>query len=398
VPITRDDGAALDAANPIAFTRDRFDVRDGLLNLDGNSLGTPPRAVAARLASVTTGEWGERLIRSWDERWWELPVVVGDRIGRLIGAAPGQTVAGDSTSVCIYRALVCALRLNPGKSWIVYDADDFPTDRYLIEEVGRAYGKRVEGVHRSGLVGALCDDTAVVIASHVDYRTADVLDLADITAAAHAHGALIVWDLSHSVGALPVDLDGAGVDLAVGCSYKYLNGGPGAPAWTYVAARHLPGIDTPLPGWVGHADPFSMEPAYRGATGIRRLLTGTPAVLSLSALDAALDAFDGVTMAQLRTQGLSLTDLFIALVDERLAWPVESPRPHERRGSHVSLRQPGARAVVAALAERGVIADARATGGGPADLVRLGFAPLYIRHVDVWDAVDQLVAVAATGG
>jgi kynureninase len=397
VTITRADADALDRSNPLASTRDRFLLPDGTINLDGNSLGSPPRAVAAHLEQVVRQEWAERLIRSWDETWWEMPVRVGDRIGALAGAAPGQIVVGDSTSVCLYRALGAALALAPGKQWVVYDVDDFPTDRYLIEAVAGAHGKQVEGVHRDDIVGALCHDTAVVVASHVDYRTAAVLDMPTVTAACHAHGALVLWDLSHSIGALPVQLDASGVDLAVGCTYKHLNGGPGAPAFTYVARRHHERAVNVLPGWVGHADPFAMEPGYRAATGIRRMLTGTPPVLGLAALDAALDAFEGVPLADLRAVSTSLTDLLIRLVDERLGWEVVSPRDAARRGGHVSVRHAHAGRLVQDLAAHGVIADARTTGAGAPDLLRFGIAALYVRHVDLWDAVDVLVRLDRAG-
>lgn len=395
MPISREAAEALDARNPMAHTRARFDLAEGVINLDGNSLGSLPKGVAERISVTVRHEWGERLIRSWDERWWELPVVVGDRIGALVGAAPGQVVVGDSTSVCLYRAVVAALALNPTKRWIVYDADDFPTDRYLIEEIGRAAGKAVEAVPRANLVSALCRDTAVLVASHVDYRTGDIVDMGAVTAACHDHDALVLWDLSHSAGALPVALDADAADLAVGCTYKFLNGGPGSPAFTYVARRHHSAVGNPLPGWVGHADPFAMGRDYRGADGIRRMLTGTPSVLSLSALDAALDAFEGISMAELRSVSTSLTELFIALVDERLGWPVLSPRDPGRRGGHVCVYHPAARRLVDDLAGAGVIADARTVGTEGPDLLRFGLAPLYIRHVDVWDAVDRLCRVAA---
>jgi kynureninase len=293
---------------------------------------------------------------------------------------------------------MAALDLNAGKRWIVYDELDFPTDRYVIEDVGRRRSMAIEPVPRRSLIDALCDDTAVVVSSLVDYRTGEVLDMEELTAACHDHGALVLWDLSHAAGILPVELDACRCDFAVGCSYKYLNGGPGAPAWTYVADRHLDRVASPLPGWVGHADPFEMPARYEHAPGIRRMLTGTPAVLGLAALDAALDAFDGVSLADLRDVNISLTDLFITLVDEQLGWPVVSPRDAACRGGQVTMRHPQARAIVDALAQQHVIADARTTATGSAELLRFGFAPLYIRHADVWDAVDRLATLSASNG
>jgi kynureninase len=387
-PRTLAEVEALDRADPLAPARERFDLPAGVVYLDGNSLGALPKSVPGRVAGAIREQWGRDLITAWDDDdWWELPITAGDRIGRLLGAVPGQVVAGDSTSVCLYRLARVALDLSPGRRRLVTEERNFPTDRYLLERVA---GADLVLVDRDGLRDALDAETAALVLTHVDYRSGALHDLPALTAAAHAAGALVLWDLSHSVGAVPLALDDDGVDLAVGCSYKYLNGGPGAPAWSYVARRHHPAVAPPIPGWIGHADPFAMAPTYRPAPGIRRLLAGTPAILGLAALDAALDAFDGVPMAALREKSLALTDLFLDLVDTRIGLPSITPRRHEERGSQVSLCHPDAPAVMAALIARGVIGDVR-----PPDLLRFGFAPLYLRFVDVWQAVEVLAEVVA---
>ncbi len=332
------------------------------------------------MARVVEREWGDDLIRSWNlHGWWAGPRWIGDRIGGLVGAAPGQVVVCDSTSVNLYKLLVAARRLRPDRPNVLVDADDFPTDRYIVGSIAGA------AVARS-----LGPDVGVVVRSHVNYRSGQLHDMAAITAAAHDAGALVLWDLSHSAGVVPVALDAAGVDLAVGCTYKYLNGGPGAPAFAYVASRHQAKLDQPIAGWIGHADPFAMADAYEPDTGIRRVLSGTPAVLSMAALDAALDAFDGVALADVRAKSVALTELFIALVEDRLVdgFRLASPRPVEERGGQVCLAHAEAYPVVQALIARGVVGDFREP-----DLLRFGFAPLYTRFVDVWDAVDRLEAV-----
>jgi kynureninase len=388
-PRTLAEVEALDRADPLAHARERFDLPAGVVYLDGNSLGALPRSVPGRVAGAVREQWGGDLITAWnDDDWWELPVTTGDRIGRLLGAAPGQVVVGDSTSVCLYRLARIALDLSPGRRRLVTEERNFPTDRYLLERVG---GADLVVVDRDGLREALDAETAALVLTHVDYRSGALHDLLALTAAAHAAGALALWDLSHSVGAVPLALDDDGVDLAVGCSYKYLNGGPGAPAWSYVARRHHAAVATPIPGWIGHADPFAMAPAYRPAPGIRRLLAGTPAILGLAALDAALDAFDGVPLDALRAKSLALTDLFLDLVDARVGLRSITPRRHLERGSQVSLCHPDAPAVMAALIARGVIGDVR-----PPDLLRFGFAPLYVRFVDVWQAVEVLAEVVSS--
>jgi len=353
--------------------------------LDGNSLGPPAPGTADALAAVVE-HWERSLIGGWNEGWWDLPVTVGERIARLVGAAPGQVVVGDSTTVMWSKAVSAALRLRPDRTAIVTQAGGFPTDRHAID----ALGAPVVAVGPAELHGALGPDTAVLAVTHVDYRTGRRLDIAQLTAAAHGAGAVAVWDLSHSTGAMDLHLDRHEVDLAVGCTYKYLNGGPGAPAFAYVAERHLPALDQPLPGWVGHADPFSMSEAHQPAPGIRRMLSGTPSVLALVALDHALDRFDGVDLTALRARSLDLTDRFIAGTDA-LGLEVVTPREHDHRGSQVSVRHEHAWEVVQALAEAGVVGDFR-----PPDLVRLGFPPLYVTDEDVHVALVRLAEVLRT--
>jgi kynureninase len=395
--------AKLDSEDPLAGVRDRFDLDDaydpltgeGVVYLDGNSLGALPRSVAPRLADVVAREWGRLRIRSWEESgWWTAPERVGDRIGALIGAAPGQVVAGDSTSVNVFKAVVAGLRLaGPGRDEVLVDAGTFPTDGYLAESAARLTGATVRAVPAAGIAAAAGDRTALALVNHVDYRSGELRDLPGTTAALHAAGALAVWDLCHSAGALPIGLDEYGVDLAVGCSYKFLNGGPGAPAWLYVRREHQPRFDSPLPGWHSHRDPFAMQAAYRPAEGSTRGRVGTPEILSLLALDAALDAWEGVDPAAVRAKSGALTGFFLecvaALVPPGAAVPVTPAEP-ERRGSQVSLRCERAREVSAALTARGVVGDHR-----PPDLLRLGFAPLYTRFVDAERAARVLAAVLA---
>jgi kynureninase len=395
--------AKLDSEDPLAGVRDRFDLDDaydpltgeGVVYLDGNSLGALPRSVAPRLADVVAREWGRLRIRSWEESgWWTAPERVGDRIGALIGAAPGQVVAGDSTSVNVFKAVVAGLRLaGPGRDEVLVDAGTFPTDGYLAESAARLTGATVRAVPAAGIAAAAGDRTALALVNHVDYRSGELRDLPGTTAALHAAGALAVWDLCHSAGALPIGLDEHGVDLAVGCSYKFLNGGPGAPAWLYVRREHQPRFDSPLPGWHSHRDPFAMQAAYRPAEGNTRGRVGTPEILSLLALDAALDAWEGVDPAAVRAKSGALTGFFLecvaALVPPGAAVPVTPAEP-ERRGSQVSLRCERAREVSAALTARGVVGDHR-----PPDLLRLGFAPLYTRFVDAERAARVLAAVLA---
>jgi kynureninase len=388
--------AALDAADPLARLRDRFLLPAGLVYLDGNSLGALPAAVPPAVEDAVRRQWGTSLIRSWNEHaWWQAPLRVGDAVGRLIGAAPGQTVVGDSTSIQIYNALSAAMRLRPGRPLLVTDPDHFPTDRYIAASFAREHGFEVREVTPAALPGFLAAEgkrVAVVAYPPVDYRTGELHDMPALTEAAHAAGALVLWDLCHAAGALPVELDALRVDLAVGCGYKYLSGGPGAPAFLYVARRHQADFDPALTGWTGHARPFEMTEPYEPAEGIGRARIGTPPMLSLLALEAALTAFDGVDLAELRVKSLSVTGFFIDCADALLgdAFSVVTPRVAERRGSQVTLRHPDAYALVQALAARDVIGDMRAP-----DMLRFGVNALYVTHGDALRAVRCLRDVVA---
>ena len=392
LPRSRHAAEALDAADPLRGLRSRFTLPEGVVYLDGNSLGALPAATPARVAELVTREWGQGLIRSWnDAGWYDLPRGLGDRIAPLVGAAAGQLVVCDSTSVNLFKVLTAALRLRPERPVIVSELGSFPTDLYLTEGVGcsqrRLLGR--DGDSLEELIGA---DTAVVLLSHVDYRTGRLQDMAAVTELAHRHGALVVWDLCHSAGALPVRLDDCGADFAVGCTYKYLNGGPGSPAFLYAAARHQQDARQPLTGWFGHAEPFAFEPGYRPAEGIGRFLTGTPPLLSLAGLEAALDVWDDVDLDALRAKSLSLSTLFLELTAP-LGLESVTPAAPEQRGSQVSLRHPQAYQVMQALIARGVIGDYRAP-----DVLRFGFTPLYLAHAEVWTAAEALRDVLDSGG
>ncbi len=389
---------AMDAADPLRAFRDRFILPDDVIYLDGNSLGAASPAVLAELRKAAAEEWGQGLIRSWNTAgWFDLPVELGDRIGRLVGAAPGQTVVSDTTSINIYKALHAALALRPGRHVIAAEGSSFPTDLYMAE--GAASTRpgtmlRLEGVDAPAIGDLVDGRTAVVLVNHVNYKTGELRDMAALTAKAHAAGALVVWDLCHSAGALPVDLDGADADFAVGCTYKYLNGGPGAPAFIYAARRHHAAMTQPLSGWWAHARPFAFEQGFAGGDGIRRFQCGTQPVLSLRALKAALDIWGEVDMAALRRKSIALADLFIGLVEERCGRhgvALETPRDGARRGSQIAFSHPNAYEVMQALIARGVIGDFRA----PATM-RFGFAPLYIGYADVWRAAAALADVFDT--
>ena len=389
--VSRAELARLDAEDPLAGRRAGFALPEGVVYLDGNSLGALPRATTARLAEVITREWGEGLIRSWNRAGWiNLAGRVAAKIAPLIGAAAGEVAVADSTSVNLFKLLSAALRLRPGRRTILTEVGNFPTDIYiaegLISQLGPGY--RLRRTAPAEIAATVDDDTAVVMLTHVDYRTGGMHDMTAVTRAVQASGALMLWDLSHSAGALPVDLRAAGADLAVGCGYKYLNGGPGAPAWLYVAERHQAEFGHPLSGWLGHAEPFAFEDGYRPAPGIARAVCGTPPILSLAALECGVDSFAGVDMMALRAKSMRMCDLFIALVEQLCSGQglmLASPREAAVRGSQVSFRHPEGYAVMQALIARGVIGDFRAP-----DLIRFGFAPLYIRYVDLWDAAEAL--------
>ena len=383
----------LDAESRLQGTRDLFTLPDGVIYLDGNSLGALPSAVPAVVDDVMHRQWGERLIRSWNESdWWAAQTRVGDAIGRLIGAAAGQVVVTDSTSINLFKAVVGAARLRPGRKVVLTDPDSFPTDLYMTDSAARLAGLEVRRVHPREAIAAIVEageDLALASYSSVDYRTGELWDLSEITAAAQTVGALACWDLCHSAGVLDLHLDRNGADLAIGCGYKYLNGGPGAPAFIYVAQRHLADFDQPLTGWHGHARPFDMSGTYEPAPGITRARVGTPPLLSVLALEAALTAYSGLSPAMVRAASLSVTGMFIEALDGLgVDLPLATPREPERRGSQVSLRHPQAFAVVQALIARGVIGDFREP-----DIIRLGFAPLYVTHLDAVNAAEHLRAV-----
>ena len=385
----------LDSRDELAKVRAKFVLDYGVTYLDGNSLGALPAAVPERLDDVVRREWGELRIRSWDESgWWTAPERIGDRIAPLVGAAAGQVVVGDSTSVNVFKALVGAVRLaGAGRDEILVDATTFPTDGYIAESAARMTGCTLRALEPGAVPGELSGRTAAVLLNHVDYRTGRLHDLPALTAAIHASGALAVWDLCHSAGALPVGLDEHGVDLAVGCTYKYLNGGPGSPAYLYVRREHQERFDSPLPGWTSHADPFGMRPEYAPAPGATRGRVGTPDILSMLALEAALEVWDGVAIDAVRAKSLALTDFFLECVDEYVPeGRVESvtPADHARRGSQVALRCSDAGDVMARLIERGVVGDFRRP-----DVLRFGFTPLYVGFADVERAARVLGEVVA---
>jgi kynureninase len=396
--LSRSVATALDAQDPLAACREAFSLPDGVIYFDGNSLGALPLAVVERLERTVGQEWGRDLIRSWNEHdWIGLPFSAGDRIAPLVGAAPGQVVVTDSTSINLFKALAAALRLAPDRHVILSDEGNFPTDLYMAEGLTRFLGgeTRLTLVPEDGVARALGGDVAVVVLSHVDYRSGRIRDMAAVTEAVQAAGARVVWDLSHSVGVLPIALDRDRVDFAVGCTYKFLNAGPGAPAFLYVA-RHLHDeIENPLSGWMGHAAPFAFETGYRPAAGLARMLSGTSPILSMAALDAALGLMATVDIAAVREKAMALGDLFIALVEKRLGeagLTLFSPHEAAHRGAQVSFRHADGYPIMQALIERGVIGDFRAP-----DILRFGVAPLYLRFVDVWDAVEVLVEIMASG-
>ncbi|TQN42839.1 kynureninase [Blastococcus colisei] len=376
--------AELDQRDPLAAFRSEFVLPDGVLAyLDGNSLGRPLTVTRGRLAGFVDGEWGERLIRAWDERWLDRSTAVGDLIGRaVLGAAAGQTVVGDSTTVMLYKLVRAAVDARPGRSEIVADTENFPTDRFILASVAAETGRTIRwiepdpatGVQTAEVAAVVDDRTALVVLSHVAYKSAYIADLPGITAAAHRAGALVLWDLCHSAGVVDVHLDAADVDLAVGCSYKFLNGGPGAPAYGYVARRLHDELTQPVTGWMGHAEPFAMGGAYVPATGIRRFLSGTPPILSMIPIEDMLALIDRAGMPAIRTKSALLTGYAIAVADEVLAplgVVVASPRDAERRAGHVTLEHDAMKSVVDELWRRGIIPDFR-----PARGLRIGLSPL----------------------
>ena len=393
VPMARADAAALDAKDELAFLRDEFSLPEGVVYLDGNSLGALPRAAVTRVRDVVEREWGEGLVRSWNTHGWiDLPARVAALLAPLIGAGADEVAVADSTSVNLFKLLAGAVRLRPGRRAILSERENFPTDLYVAQGLSSVIGGvELRLVPRAGLAGALDESVAVLMLTHVDFRTGAIHEMAEWTRAAHRSGALVLWDLAHSAGALPVDLAGCEADVAVGCGYKYLNGGPGAPAFAFVARRHHEAFETPLTGWMGHADPFAFDTRYRPAAGIARLLCGTPPILSLAALECGVETVSRAGVDRLRRKSMALTDLFIRLVEQECSGSglaLTSPREATARGSQVSLRHPEGYAIVQALIARGVIGDFREP-----DMLRFGFAPAYLRFADVWDAVAALRAV-----
>ncbi|MCM2570412.1 kynureninase [Achromobacter xylosoxidans] len=393
---TRESCVAADRQDPLAPLKARFDLPPGVLYMDGNSLGVMPRAAAARAAEVITQEWGTGLIRSWNTAgWFELPSRLGDKLAGLLGAKEGELVITDTTSLNIFKALAASLRIQqkrqPERRVILSERDNFPTDLYMIQGMidllQQGYEMRLidDGLP---LERALDEDVAVVLLSHVNYRSGQMHDMAAVTRQAHERGALVIWDLAHAAGAVPVDLNGADADYAVGCTYKYLNGGPGSPAFIWVAPRHIPDFWQPLSGWWGHQRPFDMTVAYEPAGGIRRYLCGTQPIVSLAMVECGLDVAREADMAEVRRKSLALGDLFIALVEERCAGhplTLVTPRDHAQRGSHVSLRHPNGYEIMQALIARGLIGDYREP-----EVLRFGLTPLYFGYADVWDAVEIL--------
>ncbi len=372
-----------------AATRALFDLPEGQIYLDGNSLGPLPKAVAERVARTVTEEWGQMVIGGWNRAGWiAMPTRIGDRIGRLIGAPPGTVIMGDTLSVKVYQALASALELRPGRRVILSDSGNFPSDLYMADGLVRtlAAGHELRVVAPEEVEAHITEDLAVLMLTEVDYRTGRRHDMKRLTAKAHAAGALAIWDLAHSAGAFPVDLAGAGADFAVGCTYKYLNGGPGAPAFIYVKQELSDRVRPALSGWLGHEAPFAFDLAYRPGAGIERMRVGTPPILQLAALDAALDVWEGVDLDDLRARSIELTELFIREVEARCPdLTLASPRDAQARGSQVSFRHPDGYAIMQALIARGVVGDFRAP-----DILRFGFTPLFIRPEDVTQAAEIL--------
>ena len=393
IALDRDAAVTRDATRPLAARRDLFVLPEGTIYLDGNSLGALPRAVPERLSRAVTEEWGNGLISSWNSAdWINLPHRVGAKIAPIIGVGVGDVYVGDSTSVCLFKTMVAACRMRPGRKVIVMEPSTFPTDAHVAAGVAQLLGMELRWCDPADPAASLDDDVALLSLTHVNFRSGAMFDMATVTRSAHDHGVLMLWDLCHSAGAVPVELAEHDVDFAVGCTYKYLNGGPGSPAYIYVAPRIVNDVEQPITGWFGHARPFDMGLEHTPAPGVARMASGTHQVLALTALEAALDAFDGVDQATLRAESLSLTDYFIDLVDARLdaQFEVITPRDRVQRGSQVSLRHEQAYGIVQALIARGVVGDFRVP-----DVARFGFAPLYVTHADVYDAVEHLGAVMA---
>ncbi|MBW4029963.1 MAG: kynureninase [Acidobacteria bacterium] len=390
---TREECSEHDEGDPLAMLRHEFILPEGQIYLDGNSLGPVTTSAQRRVRQVVDHEWGDGLVRSWNTAgWMDAPLTIGNRLAPLIGAGDGEVLVADTLTFLLAKIIGGALEIRRTRHVIITDEVNFHSDLYIVAGMAKMAGRDivVKTIDRNRLSEHLDDDVALVMLTHVDFRTGEMLDMSGITAAVHAVGALMLWDFAHSTGAVPLDVTSADVDFAAGCGYKYLNGGPGAPAFVYVAPRWQGVLRNPLPGWLGHARPFAFESTYESATGMRAYLTSSPSVIALGALDGALDVFERTTMTMIREKSLALTDLFIDLVEQALpdVFEVVTPREHDRRGSQVALRHDQGYGVVQALAERGVVGDFRAP-----DICRFGFAPLYLRYVDVYDAVQILVDV-----
>ncbi len=391
--MTLEEAAALDAADPLSFAGERFRLPEGKIYLDGNSLGALPAAAPAALANTAEQQWGQDLIASWTRHdWIDWPVRIAAKLAPIVGAKPSELLIADSTSVCLFKLLAAAVRARPGRRKIVSQRHNFPTDLYVAQGLCEMLGLEFVAVSANDVIGAIDESTAIVTLTHVDYRSAAFYDMRAVNEAAHAAGALMLWDLSHSAGAIQLDLDATGSDLAVGCGYKYLNGGPGAPAYLFVAETLQDELRSPLQGWMGHAEPFAFVDDYRPAAGILKFLTGTPSILALAALEAGLDTFGGISMADLEAKSHALSQLFIAEVEARCGSEVrlESPRDPSQRGSHVVFAHPEGYAVMQALIARGVIGDFRAP-----DHMRFGFAPLYNGFADMVRAAALLADILA---
>jgi kynureninase len=393
---TREECQGLDIEDSLAPLRNEFLLNYDEIYLDGNSLGPLSRASSTRVYDVVESEWAKQLVRGWnDAGWMAMPTQLGDRIARLIGARPGEVVVADTLTIALAKLIGGALALRPDRHVVLTDVANFHSDLYISAAVAANAGRpvTVKAIDRNTLAEELSDDVALVMLTHVDFRSGEMLDLAGITQQVHEAGALMLWDFAHSTGAVPLDVEGAHVDFAAGCGYKYLNAGPGAPAYMYIRTSWQGVIENPLPGWLGHARPFEFELSYEPAKGMQSFVTSSPSIIALGALDGALDVFEQTDMASIRTKSLQLTDLFMALVEERLpkTFEIVTPREHDRRGSQVALRHPESYGIVQALISRGVIGDFRAP-----DVARFGFTPLYLRFVDVFDAVETLAEVMAS--
>ena len=393
-----DDITALDKADPLAKKRLEFDLPTNTVYLDGNSLGALPTAATSRIADVVSEQWGNHLIRSWnDHHWIDLPISVGNKIAPIVGAEPGQVICCDSISVNLFKLLSSALSLNSARSIVLSTQDNFPTDLYMAQGLSELLGPdlcQLKLVAEEQIEHNLNEDVAVLLLTQVNFRTGQLLNMEKLTQLAHKKGILVIWDLAHSAGALPVELDKCKVDFAVGCGYKYLNGGPGAPAFLYVAKRHHALVKQPLSGWMGHAKPFTFDPEYQSASNINQFLSGTPCVISMSALDAALDVWQDVEILEIRQKSIALCDVFIRTVqmhDCLSELQLCSPSAANQRGSQLAFSHDNAFAICQALIEKGVIADFRAP-----NILRFGFTPLYTSFEDIWQAVSTLVDVVAS--